>query len=329
MADDPNIRLRPRRPRFVKEESKSWSQAFKGLMRLKRMTSSRSGSPDKPSKSNRTAKPHKQRCAVRLTYSPNQVRGQWAAHGRYLARESANEQGVGFGARTESVEIASSLAAWQRAGDTRMFKMIVSPEFGERLDLEAHTRQLLSRIGSDLGFELEWVAIAHYNTGHPHVHVAIRGVTGGQTFRMPRDLVKHGLRRRAEDICTEQLGFRTIADAIESGRRQIDAQHVTELDRRLARLMEPTTGDWAQVRLEEPKGGELQRTHMAHMQARLGVLASMDLARRENASGWLLRAEFQTELKALQRANDRQRSLIQETARLDSPKTLGASSKNR
>ena len=30
---------------------------------------------------------------------------------------------------------------------------------------------------SDLGTRLEWVATAHYNTEHPHVHVALRGIT--------------------------------------------------------------------------------------------------------------------------------------------------------
>ena len=33
--------------------------------------------------------PRKQRCAIRVTYSRNTVRGQWRAHGRYIARESA------------------------------------------------------------------------------------------------------------------------------------------------------------------------------------------------------------------------------------------------
>src|SRR5579884_974547 len=40
----------------------------------------------------------KQRCAVRVTYSPNKTPGQWKAHGRYLARETATpDEQAGFG----------------------------------------------------------------------------------------------------------------------------------------------------------------------------------------------------------------------------------------
>ena len=34
-------------------------------------------------------RPYHQRCAIRVTYLKNKTRGQWKAHGRYLARESA------------------------------------------------------------------------------------------------------------------------------------------------------------------------------------------------------------------------------------------------
>src|SRR3546814_10720039 len=42
-------------------------------------------------------------------------------------------------------------------------------------ELTAHTRDLMSRIEIDLGTKLDWVAVNHYNTGHPHVHVIVRG----------------------------------------------------------------------------------------------------------------------------------------------------------
>ena len=59
-----------------------------------------------------------------------------------------------------------------------MFKLIISPEFGERLDLQGHTRALMAQMARDLGTTLEWVAASHYNTRHPHVHVALRGIDG-------------------------------------------------------------------------------------------------------------------------------------------------------
>jgi hypothetical protein len=53
------------------------------------------------------------------------------------------------------------------------------PEFGDRIDLSRLTRELMSRMGSDLGTDaLEWAAVAHYNTEHPHVHIALAELTG-------------------------------------------------------------------------------------------------------------------------------------------------------
>lgn len=307
MSEEAAIKLRPRKPKFVRDESKSWSNAFKGLMRIARMTSSR-----KPSSgtglATRPRKPHKQRCAIRVTYSPNQVRGQWAAHGRYIARESANTEGVGFTAVKENIAIAAALGEWQKAGDPRIFKLIVSPEFGERLDLKRHTRDLMTRIGREMNVELEWIAVAHFNTGHPHVHIALRGVTALGNLRIPRDVIKHSIRNHAEDLCTEQLGVRTISDAIESGRREINALNVTNLDRELARKMSPTSEEWGSVQMPEPNGSELQRVKASQLQARLGVLAKLDLAQPNPGGLWHLRADFHQKLRALQKANDRQRS---------------------
>jgi hypothetical protein len=62
--------------------------------------------------------PYLQRCAVRVTYLNNKTRGQWKAHGRYLARESATHEnpveGVGFGREDQKVDIAARLEDWQR-----------------------------------------------------------------------------------------------------------------------------------------------------------------------------------------------------------------------
>lgn len=307
MPEEAAIKLRPRKPKFVRDESKSWSSAFKGLMRIARMTSSRKPAPSGSSAA-RPRKAHKQRCAIRVTYSPNQVRGQWAAHGRYIARESANSEDVGFNGEQQKVTIAGVLSDWQKAGDPRMFKMIVSPEFGERLDLRRHTRELMTRLGRELNAPLEWVAVAHFNTGHPHVHIAIRGVTSLGNLRIPRDVIKHSIRSHAEDLCTEQLGFRTVSDTIESGRREINALNVTGLDRELLRKMSPTSEDWGSIQTPEPMGSELQRIKAFQLQARLGFLAKLDLAKPNAGGSWKLQTDFQQKLRALQTANDRQRS---------------------
>ncbi|MBL8236502.1 MAG: hypothetical protein JNM66_03735 [Bryobacterales bacterium] len=303
MPDEEQIKLRPRRPKFVRDESKSWSSAFKGLMRIARMTSTRQSAPA----AIRPGKPHKQRCAIRVTYSPNHVRGQWAAHGRYIARESANPDGVGFNMTSDEVAIPATLASWQKSGDPRLFKMIISPEFGERLELKKHTRDVITRLSQDLNTDLEWVAVAHFNTGHPHIHVALRGVTPAGDLRLPRDVIKHTIRRHAEDLCTEQLGFRTINDAIESECREIHALHVTSLDRDIQRRL-PISGSIFSE-LELPSGdGERNQIHLHHLTARLHTLAKLGLAESISQNRWQVVCQFRQKLTSIQRANDRLRS---------------------
>jgi len=315
MPDESSIKLRPRKPRFVRDESKSWSNAFKGLMRIARMTSSRQSPSSNNSAPARPRKPHKQRCAIRVTYSPSHVRGQWAAHGRYLARESANSDGVGFTVNSDDIAISATLGEWQKAGDPRLFKMIVSPEFGERLELKSHTRNLMTRLSQELGSEVEWVAVAHFNTGHPHVHVAIRGVTATGNLRLPRDMIKHSIRRHAEDICTEQLGFRTINDAIESERREVNALHVTGLDREIQKRMTPTNGEFAELDLPPASGTDHRQLHGNHLAARLHFLAKLDLAEPKAQNRWRVTQDFHQKLRGLQRQNDRQRCLTDKAAR--------------
>jgi hypothetical protein len=308
MPDEPSKKLRPRRPKYVRDESKSWSSAFKGLMRIARMTSTRKPHNEGHPSANRPRKPHKQRCAIRVTYSPNHVRGQWAAHGRYIARESANSEGIGFTIDKDAVAIPITLGEWQKAGDPRLFKMIVSPEFGERLDLKKHTRDLMTRLSQELNTELEWIAVAHFNTGHPHVHVALRGITPTGNLRLPREVIKHSIRRHAEDLCTEQLGFRTINDAIESERREINALHVTSLDRDIQKRMIPTTGEFADLELEPSTGTDLRHLHNKHLSSRLHFLAKLDLAEPLSQNHWQVIQDFHPKLRGLQRQNDRQRS---------------------
>jgi type IV secretory pathway VirD2 relaxase len=111
-----------------------------------------------------------------VSYSSNRVAGHWGAHGRYIARESASQEPEksGFGAEAIGVDIASELRNWQDGADPRLWKLIISPEFGERLDLHRLTRDVMSRLESDLHTSLDWVAVLHFNTEHPHVHVALR-----------------------------------------------------------------------------------------------------------------------------------------------------------
>ena len=144
--------------------------------------------------------------------------------------------------------MAARLQQWQAAGDERLWKVILSPEFGDRVDLERLTRDVLNRMEQDTGTQLEWVAVVHRNTEHSHVHVALRGRTSdGAPLQFRRDYIKEGLRAIAEDYCTRQLGYRTELDAAEAERREVSEKRFTSLDRSISSGM-----GWRGAAIERP-----------------------------------------------------------------------------
>jgi hypothetical protein len=241
-------------------------------------------------------------------YSRNATRGLWKAHGRYVARESARHKRrveVGFDESGNSSEIAARLDRWQSAGDQRLWKLIVSPEFGDRADLPSLTRDLMKRMERDLGTQLEWVAICHFNTDNPHVHVALRGLRdNGQPLSLDRDYVKRGIRNIAEELCTGQLGYRSELDVAEAQRREVSQRRFTSLDRVIAR---DADGDTRSERFIVRKSPAEARDQ--YVVARLKSLEEMGLAQEEAPGLWTVRRDFGTALRAMQRAADRQKAL--------------------
>lgn len=318
-ADEGNdFRLRPNRPRSGgKSESRAWSTALKTILRYAG-TSRRSRAFRNSGPGVRSRKQFSQRCAVRTMYTANKTPGQWKAHGRYIARESAGGTVLGplitsgVDTRDLPLEPAKELARWQTEGDPRLWKLIVSPEFGERLDLDRLTRDLMARMEKDLGTKLEWVAVTHFNTEHPHVHIALRGIREDKTaLDLPREYVRHGVRAIAEDLCTRQLGHRNQLDAIESERREIQERRLTSLDRAInrANLVGLTETSDAERFVIRRSGDGAGRAREQHIDARLSVLQQMGLAEPAGPRAWLVRRDFETILKAMQRSSDRQRML--------------------
>ena len=311
-------RLWPPKPRAPRNERAAWSSGFRLLMHYARM--SRKTGNRTTSGKEKGARPYLQRCAVRVTYLNNKTRGQWQAHGRYLARESAtfenDVKAVGFNRESDGIDIVRQLEGWQGSGDARVFKLIVSPEFGDRVDLSRLTRGLIEQMEEDLGTDLEWVAVEHHNTEHPHVHIVVRGVRGdGQSLRLSRDYVQQGIRSIAQDLCTRQLGYRTQRDAAEAERREITEERFTSLDRRLLRDAQEISLDLGAshfvVNRNRLQAGstDTARLHAQHEVARLAVLCRMGLAESVGPNNWCVRRDFDRVLRAMQRSSDRQRTL--------------------
>lgn len=172
------------------------------------------------------------------TVAPGVRRGSAGQPGAGRAADGGVKRGAaGFGSDGPQVPISQTLERWQKAGDERMFKLIISPEFGERMNLRKHVSDLMQQMEKDLGTKLEWVAVDHHNTDHPHVHVAVRGVDErGRQLEVSPQYISQGSRIRAQELATRELGYRTERDVAEAMDRQVTQQRFTDIDRTLVKM---------------------------------------------------------------------------------------------
>lgn len=60
------------------------------------------------------------------------------------------------------------------------------------------------------GTKFDWIAVDHHNTGHPHTQILVRGVMDdGRILNIAGDYIAHGIRQRASEIVTLELGRQT------------------------------------------------------------------------------------------------------------------------
>ena len=188
--------------------------------------------------------------------------------------------------------------------DPRLWKIILSPEFGEQLDMQQLARGVMARVEREDGAGLEWVAVAHYNTGHPHVHIAMRGIDRqGREIRLPKEFVQHGIRTIAENWCTQELGYRTKEQAMDAQRREVSEMRYTSLDRIIMRAS--ATVDEGTYFPVTCRG----RGRAQFVVARLAALEGMGLARRVSANEWEVRRDLEGVLRGMQKMADRQKTL--------------------
>ena len=257
---------------------------------------------------------------MKASYSRNGRSASWAAHGTYLAREGAQRQGGkgrGFSAERDGIELPATLRGWQRAGDERLWKFIVSPEHAEQLDLKAHTRALVSYMERDLGTRLEWVAIDHYNTGNPHVHLLVRGRDArGQGLRIHPDYLRQGIRRRSQDLATQALGYRSEREIVQARGQSIQRLHFTDIDRALIRH----GGTRGLVTIDgrlprSPAAREFRRQELRRLQ----VLEGLSLAEKVWTRTWRLSPQLEPTLRQAQISGDIIKARARHQVRLSNP----------
>ena len=142
-------------------------------------------------------------------------------HLNYLRREGVARDGEKarvFGPETDNADVKEFT---ERCEDDRHhFRFIVSPEdASEMADLKGFARDLMSQVEKDLGTKLDWVGVDHWNTDNPHVHIILRGrADDAKDLVIARDYISEGMRARAQDLVTQELGPRTDRDI----RRSLD-----------------------------------------------------------------------------------------------------------
>lgn len=119
--------------------------------------------------------------------------------------------------------------------DRHQFRLIVSPEDGAQLhDLKPFIRDFMAQVERDLETKLDWMAVDHYNTGQPHTHIVIRGKDDrGDDLIITKDYMSHGLRMRAREFLTLELGPEIEHDMTLKLAREVNAERFTRLDRAL------------------------------------------------------------------------------------------------
>ena len=238
-----------------------------------------------------------------------------AKHLSYLQRDGVTRDGTNarlFDARGDTADV--SAFAERCADDRHHFRFIASPEDApEMADLRAFTRDLMARASQDLGTPIDWVAVDHWNTDQPHVHVLARGVDqDGADLVISREYISRGFRARAEDLVSLELGPRS-EQAIRSGlEREVSAERLTGLDRALEAAVDEGAGV-ADLRpgSEALPDGDLRRLMIGRAQ----VLERLGLADQAGPAQWSLRPDAEATLRAMGDRGDVIRTMHRALAR--------------
>ena len=182
---------------------------------------------------------------VRLNPQPGGARGPKIrgtmnravdAHLRYLERDGVTRDGDRGKAYSAFENEADGKAFVERGrGDRHQFRFIVAPEdAAEMEDLRGLTRDLMRQMELDLNTRLDWIAVDHHNTGHPHTHVIVRGVLDdGRILNIAGDYIAHGVRHRASELVTRELGHQSEIELQTKLQNEVEAERMTRLDKML------------------------------------------------------------------------------------------------
>ncbi|MBN8968101.1 MAG: DUF3363 domain-containing protein [Rhizobiales bacterium] len=316
MADEHEFRVRPGRIRstraqsarpFIAQALAAAKKAGGGVSRSGRVVSgnrSRFGRGQRASiQANRLITARTRGAVIKARVVRHSARSApLGTHLDYLRRDGVTRDGEKARLFGPGDGEADGRAFAERCEDDRHhFRFIVSPDDAlEMSDLRSFTSDLVGQMEKDLGTRLDWVAVDHWNTEHPHVHLIVRGVRDdGQDLVISRDYIKEGMRDRARELITQELGPRTDLDIRRTLERQIETERWTQLDRQLVR----DAGKTGIIDLA-PRADQTPDEFHALKVGRLRTLEVLGVAGHVGHSQWFIKPEAESVLRELGERGD-------------------------
>ena len=220
------------------------------------------------------------------------------AHMRYLQRDGVTKEGLPGELYRADADRADGRDFMARCeGDRHQFRFIVSPEDGNQYDdLKSVTRRLMSRMEEDLGTRLDWVAVDHFNTGHPHTHILIRGKDElGKDLVIAKEYITSGVRERAMEIVSLDLGPRTQREIDIRLQAEVTHERFTSIDRQ---LLDNQTKDGC------VRAVDSDTVRQSLLAGRLQTLKRLGLAEPTGPADWRLSDNLEPILKRLGERGD-------------------------
>jgi type IV secretory pathway VirD2 relaxase len=226
------------------------------------------------------------------------------AHLRYLERDGVTRDGERGKAYSALENEADGKAFVERGREDRQqFRFIVAPEDAtEMADLRGFTRDLMRQVELDLATRLDWIAVDHHNTGHPHTHIMVRGVLDdGRILNIAGDYIAHGVRHRANELVTRELGHQSEIELQTKLQNEVEAERVTRLDKMLMSqqreqgVIDLRPGEGATFLVRENRN--LMISRVRHLE-RYGIATELERGR------WSLSDRAEQVLKDLDQRNE-------------------------
>jgi type IV secretory pathway VirD2 relaxase len=225
------------------------------------------------------------------------------AHLRYLERDGVTKDGTKGQVYSAERDAEDGRAFLERGRDDRhQFRFIVSAEDGAELsDLRTTTRDLMQQMEADLGTKLDWIAVDHYNTGRPHSHILLRGITeDGKILNIAGDYIAYGIRERASGIVTRELGRQTELEVAKQLKREVTADRFTGLDRML--IAEQRGREFSDFRPDQDMRDTFRQNRVLIERAR--KLERMGLATEIETGQWIVSPKAEPALRELGERGD-------------------------